>query len=94
MRDMKLIEDNPRNYGFYLNLFAIALTVGVAVYSYVMTNPELLAKTPGVAHYETHQYAKSNEQRRRDAHKEEAEEHGHISDVDRDALRMLLEATR
>lgn len=92
MRDTRLRqEEKPTNYGM---IFAMALTVVVAVYSYLMSNPQVLARVPGIAHYETHHYQKSNEQRRRDAHMKESEEHAHISDVDRDALRMLLEASR
>ena len=92
MRDVRLREDEPRiSYGA---IFAFALTVGVAAYSWLMSNPHVLLEVPGVAHYVGHDYEKTNEQKRRDAHEKEAEAHGHISDVDRDALRMLLEARR
>ena len=92
MRDVRLREERPStNYGL---VFAIGLTVVVAIYSWFMSKPEALAKIPGMSHYQGHHYEKTNEQKRRDAHEKEAEAHGHIPDVDRDALRMLLEARR
>lgn len=85
MRDVRLREDEPRiSYGA---IFAFALTVGVAAYSWLMSNPHVLLEVPGVAHYVGHEYEKTNKQKRRDAH-------GLISEADRQAMRLMLEAAK
>ena len=85
MRDVRLREDKPSiSYGA---VFAFALTVGVAAYSWLMSNPHVLLEVPGVAHYVGHEYEKTNEQKRLDAH-------GLISEADRQAMRLMLEAAK
>ena len=85
MRDVRLREEQPSTT--YSLVFAIGLTVVVAIYSWFMSNPEALAKIPGVSHYAGHDYEKTNEQKRRDAH-------GLISEADRQAMRLMLEAAK
>ena len=85
MRHCKIdLEEPAPNYTL---MFAVGLSVLTFIYSIFMSNPELLARVPGVSHYQGKHYEKTNEQKRLDAHAD-------ISDVDRDALRMLLEANK
>lgn len=82
MRDCRVdVEEVGPSYSL---IFAVGLSVATFVYSIFMSNPELLARVPGVSHYQGKHFEKTNKQKRLDAHAD-------ISDVDRDALRMLLE---
>lgn len=92
MRDCKIDLDEPApNYSL---MFAVGLSVLTFIYSIFMSNPELLARVPGVSHYQGKHYEKTNEQKRLDAQEDAAPAHADISDVDRDALRMLLKANK
>ena len=93
MRDCK-IDDVEEVGPSYSLIFAVGLSVATFVYSIFMSNPELLARVPGVSHYQGKHYEKTNEQKRLDAQEDAAPAHANISDVDRDALRMLLEANK
>jgi len=83
MRDVKFKEEKKSNAGL---VFAVLLTVVVCIYVQIITTPKLLTKVPGIQHYQTQNLEKTNEQKRRDSHQ--------ISEADRDALNLLLEAVK
>ena len=93
MRDSKIHRQKESNAGL---VFVVFLTIITAIYSFFMSNPHLIKEMPGFDHYDGHVYEKSNEQKRLDYNetKEETQPpaHANISDADRDALKMLLEA--
>ena len=98
MRDIKIHEEKESNPWISIVFIVTLIT---AVYSYFMSHPHLIKDIPGIDHFADKTYEKSNEQKRRDynMNKEDKKtqpqkEHAIISQADKDALRMLLEAVK
>ena len=94
MRDVSYGGDSGGGGSFTFIALSI-LTLAVMAYSYLMTNPEVLAEMPGIEHLKTKVVPKTMQQIRDAddaATPEKATEE--ISDADRDALRMILEAVQ
>jgi len=95
MRDTKIHRQKGSNAGL---VFVIILTIITAIYSYFRSNPQEIKQIPGIGHFDGHVYEKSNAQKRRDYNETKTEKTHEastlISDADRLALRMLLEAAQ
>jgi len=95
MRDTKIHSQKSANAGL---VFVIILTIITAIYSYFRSNPQEIKHIPGFDHFAGQVYEKSNEQKRRDYNETKTEKTHEasalISDADRLALRMLLEAAQ
>ena len=96
MRDVSYGGDDGGGGGGSFTFIALSvLTAAVIGYSYLMSNPAVLAEMPGIEHLKTKVLSTTMQQIRDedDAVTPEKPTEG-ISSADRDALRMLLEAIR